>query len=229
MDLWRQDRPGLLSIGGAGIVPVGGRVNHNVSPGAETFEIVKTSGRLYVVVRCEVGVHRVRAGKLARQTFADGDVTIDPSAGGIDTINIASHGYETGDGPLRLSNSGGALPTGLAIDTDYWIVKVDDDNFALAASMGDALRIKLTADPPASDAVTVQITAAAGGGTHEIGGNQGAGNQVGFDDPVDPPAADVVDGTGSWPLIPNETVLFAGRVLTVRATSVGDVLSWYEV
>jgi hypothetical protein len=34
----------------------------------------------------------------------------------------AAHGMSTGDGPFRVSNSGGALPTGLSVDTDYWII-----------------------------------------------------------------------------------------------------------
>lgn len=49
-----------------------------------------------------------------------------------ETFTAASHGLRTGDGPFRVSNSGGALPTGLAADTDYWIIRVDANDFKLA-------------------------------------------------------------------------------------------------
>src|SRR3990167_1887455 len=49
---------------------------------------------------------------LADQTFVDGDITV-----GTDLIAEVAHGMSSGDGPFRLTNSGGALPTGLAVDT----------------------------------------------------------------------------------------------------------------
>lgn len=83
-------------------------------------------------------------------TFVDGDVSV-----GNDTVTETGHGFTTGEGPIRLSNSGGALPTGLATGTDYWIIVDDVDTFRFALSRADAL-----AD------TDVDITAAAGGGTH---------------------------------------------------------------
>lgn len=50
-----------------------------------------------------------------------------------------AHGLQTGDGPIRISNSGGALPAGLAAATDYWIIRFDADVFYLAASRALAL------------------------------------------------------------------------------------------
>jgi hypothetical protein len=70
----------------------------------------------------------------------------------------ADHGLVTGDGPFYLSNSGGALPTGLAVDTPYWIILVDADEAKLAASYADAI---------ASTPVPVDITGT-GTGTHTI-------------------------------------------------------------
>jgi hypothetical protein len=93
---------------------------------------------------------RLRPGNYLAHTFVDGDVTV-----GTDTINDASHGLETKDGPYRLSNSGGALPTGLSTTQDYYIIKVDDDNYKFAESALLAGR-----------GTAVDITAAAGGGTH---------------------------------------------------------------
>lgn len=222
---WGQTELSEREIGGAGPVPLGGEVSHNVAPGAETFEIIKSEGAQYLVLRGEAGTHRIRPGKLDRQTFLDAAVTV-----ATDNIAITGHGYVTGDGPLFLSQSGGgALPTGLAINTPFWIIRVDDDNFKLASSPGNANRPSLeTALEGGSDAIPVDITAAAAGGTHEIGGNQGASNQVGFDDPVAAPAADLADG-GSIPLIANEVVIFHGRAITVRATAAADILTWWEI
>lgn len=85
-------------------------------------------------------------------TFVDGDVTT-----GTDNIAETGHGFTTGEGPVRLSNAGGALPTGLSTGTNYWIIRVDDDNFKFAASRADAIA-----------GTAVDITAAAGGGTHTV-------------------------------------------------------------
>ncbi len=51
----------------------------------------------------------------------------------------ATHGLLTGDGPLQVSNGGGALPTGLAGSTDYWVIKIDADTFYLATTRANAL------------------------------------------------------------------------------------------
>lgn len=87
----------------------------------------------------------------ANQTFVDGDLTI-----GTEVVAITGHGFTTGEGPVRLSNSGGSLPLGLAIDTNYWIIAVDINTIAFATSRANAL-----AD------TRVDITGA-GGGTHRI-------------------------------------------------------------
>lgn len=73
-----------------------------------------------------------------------------------DQLAIAAHGMSTGDGPFRVTNSGGALPTGLAVDTDYWVIKVDADNIKLASSKANALA-----------ATAIDLTSA-GTGTHTL-------------------------------------------------------------
>jgi hypothetical protein len=85
-------------------------------------------------------------------TFVDGDVTV-----GTDTIAEAAHGMVTGAGPFRVSNAGGALPAGLAADTDYWIIAPTTGTYKLASSRANALAL-----------TPVDITAAAGGGTHTL-------------------------------------------------------------
>lgn len=51
---------------------------------------------------------------------------------------IAAHGKTTGQGPYTLTTSG-ALPTGLAVDTDYWLIVVDSGNVAFATSYDNAI------------------------------------------------------------------------------------------
>jgi hypothetical protein len=57
---------------------------------------------------------------------------------GSDIFTETGHGLLTGDGPIRLTTSG-TLPTGLALATDYWIIKATDDTFKLAHSLSNAL------------------------------------------------------------------------------------------
>ncbi len=49
------------------------------------------------------------------------------------------HALTTGDGPFRLTNSGGALPGATAAATDYWAIVVDTDEIKLATSLANAL------------------------------------------------------------------------------------------
>jgi len=91
----------------------------------------------------------VEAGDVAFD-FVDGDVTV-----GTDTINETAHGLLDGD-VIQLTSTG-TLPAGLALATDYYVIRVDADNFKLAASAKDS-----------EEGVAVDITAAAGGGTHTL-------------------------------------------------------------
>lgn len=87
------------------------------------------------------------------KTFVDGDVTV-----GTDNIEITGHEFLTGDAVVLTTS--GTLPTGLSLATTYYVIRIDDDNFKLAASADDA------------DAGTpVDITAASGGGTHTVTGD----------------------------------------------------------
>lgn len=89
-------------------------------------------------------------------TFADADVNV-----GTDSIHIAAHGLATGQSVRRLKNVGGALPTGLAADTNVWPIVVDADHVKLATSKANALAN-----------VAIDITAAAGGGVNTLVGAQ---------------------------------------------------------
>lgn len=81
-------------------------------------------------------------------TFVDGDVDT-----GTEEITETSHGFLTGlKGQFTTT---GTLPTGLSLATDYYVIKVDDDTFKVATSLANA-----------NAGTAVNITAAAGGGTH---------------------------------------------------------------
>jgi hypothetical protein len=53
---------------------------------------------------------------------------------GSEQVDKVAHGLLTGDGPVRLTNSGGALPAGYATATDYYIIKTSADALQLAAT-----------------------------------------------------------------------------------------------
>lgn len=55
-----------------------------------------------------------------------------------DTLTSTAHGLQTGDGPVRLTTDG-ALSGGLAIATDYYVVKTGANTFKLATSLPNAL------------------------------------------------------------------------------------------
>lgn len=55
-----------------------------------------------------------------------------------DICTDAAHGFLTGSA-VRVSNSGGALPTGLSAATTYYVIKLDADTFKLATSRANAV------------------------------------------------------------------------------------------
>ncbi len=61
------------------------------------------------------------------------------AANGSDTYTSVAHGLLTGDGPVRVVNSGGALPAGLVAATDYWVIRLTADTFKLATTLALAL------------------------------------------------------------------------------------------
>lgn len=85
------------------------------------------------------------------QTFVDANVSA-----ANDTITLTGHNYTTGC-TVDLTNSGGALPAGLATATTYFVIYVDANTIKLASSVTNAFA-----------GTAVNITAAAGGGTHTI-------------------------------------------------------------
>jgi hypothetical protein len=109
--------------------------------------------------------------------FVDGDVT--PAS---DTIAETAHGLQTGD-KIQLTTTG-VLPAGLALLTDYYVIRVDANTIKLAASESDA-----------EWNIPVDITAAAGGGTHTLTAFEVEGRSL--DVWISNPSLAITDGGGS--------------------------------
>lgn len=217
---WGQKVVDFRELGGPGVLPLPAEVHHVVGGAAATFEVAKPEGAQYVVVRAESGNFRVRGGLQAARSWTHAEV--DPDE---DAINIASHGYRTGDGPLRVSaddtSPASALSDELSAGTDYWVFVVDDDNVKLCLNRGHAMRVTAdgTPDPVVVDLVDVGV------GSSLIGGDQGVGNPVGFE-PASAPTASTNAGEGSIPLVQGESVAYSGRGLTLRSAG-AYVLTWW--
>lgn len=64
-----------------------------------------------------------------------GTFTITIAAPGV--VTLASHGLRTGDAIYMTTT--GALPTGLSVNTQYWVIRVDANTFQLATTLANAL------------------------------------------------------------------------------------------
>lgn len=109
--------------------------------------------------------------------FVDADVTP-----GTDSITETAHGLQTGD-KVQLTSSG-TLPAGLALATDYYVIRVSANSFKLASSESNA-----------EWNIPVDITAAAGGGTHTLTAVEVEGRSL--DVWISNPSIAISDGGGS--------------------------------
>jgi hypothetical protein len=82
--------------------------------------------------------------------FIDGDVSV-----ASDVITEIAHGMYTGD-RVQLSTTG-VLPSPLAAATDYWVIRFNNNGIQLATSAANA-----------HAGTFIDITSAAGGGTHTV-------------------------------------------------------------
>jgi len=85
-----------------------------------------------IIDSTHVQIEIISGGFIRNHTFVNAD--IDPI---LYTISLPSHQLFTGD-VFRVSTSG-LLPVPLAINTDYYCIKVDDNYIKLASSPGDAI------------------------------------------------------------------------------------------
>lgn len=91
------------------------------------------------------------------KTFADGNVSV-----ATDVITITSHGFK--NGVKVAATSSGTLPAGLSA-TNYFVIYLTTDTISLASSLANA-----------EAGTAVNITAAAGGGTHTLTPATSSGN-----------------------------------------------------
>ena len=73
-------------------------------------------------------------------TTPSGDLTMTSFSDSTNLWACTAHGMSTGDGPYRLSTSG-VLPTGFAVDTNYWVIASDANDFKLASSKANAIAL----------------------------------------------------------------------------------------
>lgn len=96
------------------------------------------------------------------QTLSDKAQTFTAEADD-DTLTASAHGLTTGHGPVTVANGGGALPTGLAAATSYWVIRLTANTFKLATSFANAMAgtaIDITTDGTGTQTIT--------GGTERI-------------------------------------------------------------
>lgn len=75
-----------------------------------------------------------------------------------DVVTLTAHPFVNGQGPVRLTNSGGSLPAGLATATDYFVIFVDANSIKLATSQANALAgtaVDITAQNTGTNTVTL--------------------------------------------------------------------------
>jgi hypothetical protein len=85
-----------------------------------------------------------QGGALSRATYATLYGRLTSSLGAVDisiatpgVVTLAAHGLATGD-RIELTTTG-ALPTGLAANTNYWVIYVNASTFSLATTLANAL------------------------------------------------------------------------------------------
>lgn len=98
----------------------------------------------------------------------DSGVAIDSVTNATNTINEAAHGKSVGDA-IFLSNSGGALPTGLFNNIRYFLVNVNAGDFQLALTPGGSV-VTFSDDGTGTHSYHVGNTDA-GGGNEVTGGS----------------------------------------------------------
>lgn len=121
-------QPGcILNILNKGTIYV--PVEEDVTPADRVFvRAIATTGEVAGAFRASVDT----------DALVVADFTFTASAS-TDLATATAHGLITGDGPLQVSNSGGALPSGLSAATDYWVIRNDANTFYFATSQANAL------------------------------------------------------------------------------------------
>ena len=66
------------------------------------------------------------------------------AANATNIFTAVAHGFTNTEGPMFVSNAGGALPAGLDAAQLYWVILLTDDTFQLAAGKQAAFGISVT-------------------------------------------------------------------------------------
>jgi hypothetical protein len=192
------------------------------------FLIEQPSGGDFKVlfVQATQGDFRVRPGDYMSRTVTAADAT---GGAAEDILTCASHGYETGEGPYRFTlGSGDTLPTGLADDTDYWII-ADDTNSSLTANTFQvatslALAQAGTQVDLTSDGTFAALIALGGSANGATSGKGWANTLV----PVAADEAEMSSSYGAFHLGQGATAIYSAPTnLTVRAYAAGDSISYW--
>lgn len=173
----------------------------NAFYGTTSGLITRPAKASLLVLKAEKGNWRIRIGRYTAFTF---------TAATTDICTATAHSMKTGHGPVRLTTSG-TLPAGLALTTDYWIVRLTDNTFNFASSAANA---------EANTPVIIDITDT-GSGTHTIADGMPAVDAVG---------AAISNGSGGWGLVEGkETQLPGPSFVTVKGFAADSALSYYWI
>lgn len=140
-----------------------GLAEHNDNNFKGTVNNATTGQVIATLFNTDANLSPDNGASLAADTFIEGDLTpflpvtvaAFTAEADNDTCTATAHGLLTGDGPVQLTTNGD-LPLGLATSTNYWIIKVDANNFKLAASLADAYEgtaVDITGDTTDTDNV----------------------------------------------------------------------------
>lgn len=109
-------------------------------------------------------ISRTLGGFLEPVCQLDQTLLNDFAAGAVNTgtnaIAATAHGMTTGTGPVLVTNTGGALPTGLLHVDSYWIIAVDANHYKFASSLANAMAgtpVTLSATGSGTNAVNRDI------------------------------------------------------------------------
>lgn len=143
----------------------------------------------------------------ALKTFADGDVNTTT-----DRITITAHSFVT-TGLKVAATTTGTLPAGLSA-TNYYVIVVDSNTIKLASSLANALA-----------GTAVNITAAAGGGTHTLTPAALAGASVSLEksNDYDP----IYNTTGTWDAVAAASSISADGNIWISDTD--PAYSWVRI
>lgn len=129
----RLPRPPLLQVSGVAYADVNGAAQTLATSGY-TVDTESEPGRLYLPYNTSWPTTRTQAGAVTI-TFVAG-YAVPVTADTVTNIFTAAGRTYTANDAVRLTNSGGALPAGLATNTTYYVRDVSGNTFKLAATAG---------------------------------------------------------------------------------------------